>query len=268
VTLTETPDQIVAIGDVHGTADLLETMLVGLDRIVPTWPIYFLGDIVDRGPDSRRAMDLVVSALDARPGSKLLLGNHDDWLLRFLEDRLTLDETLHWLAQGGGETLQSYGVEPGADISASRHHVLETRPAHLSLLAHASLLETAGGFAFVHAGVDPARPMDRQDRHDCLWIREPFLEHVGHLDHVVVHGHSPLKDGYPVVTENRISIDTAAVLNGALTAILIDLPDESLRFLRTGQTQDVGEVTPHRLDRGLGTVLDRWRLSEAPAKPL
>jgi serine/threonine protein phosphatase 1 len=266
--LTETPDQIVAIGDVHGAADLLEAMLAGLDRIAPAWPIYFLGDIVDRGANSRRAMDLVVSALGARPGSKLLLGNHDDWLLRFLQERLSLDETLHWLAQGGGETLQSYGVEPGADITASRQHVLETRPAHLPLLANASLLETVGGFAFVHAGVDPARPMDRQDRHDCLWIREPFLEHVGHLDHVVVHGHSPLKDGYPVVTENRISIDTAAVLNGSLTAVLIDLADKSLRFLRTVQRQDVAGVTPHRLDRRLGTVLDRWRLGEAPSKPL
>ena len=261
--MSTAPTQIVAIGDVHGAADLLATMLAALDRAAPHWPIYFLGDIVDRGPDSRGAMDLVVAALAARPGSKLLLGNHDDWLLRFMEDRLSAEEALHWLAQGGGETLRSYGVEPGADLAASRQHVLATRPAHLPLLASASLIETSGGFAFAHAGIDPARPVDGQDRHDCLWIREPFLGHVGLLDHVVVHGHSPLKDGYPVVTENRISIDTAAVLNGALTAVLIDLTADTMRFLRTGQHPGVAPVAARRLDRGLGTVLDRLARGEA-----
>lgn len=261
--MSEAPTQIVAIGDVHGAADLLATMLAALDRTAPDWPIYFLGDIVDRGPDSRGAMDLVVAALAARPGSKLLIGNHDDWLLRFLEDRLSPQEALHWLAQGGGETLRSYGVEPGADLAESRHRVLETRPAHLDLLADASVIETTGGFAFVHAGVDPARPFDRQDRHDCLWIRDPFLDHVGRLDHVVVHGHSPLKDGYPVVTENRISIDTAAVLNGALTAVLLDLAADTVRFVRTGQQPGVAPVAARRLDRGLGTVLDGSARGEA-----
>ena len=255
--MSEAPTRIVAVGDVHGAADCLATMLAALDRTAPDWPIYFLGDIVDRGPDSRGAMDLVVATLAARPGSKLLLGNHDDWLLRFLEDRLTAGEALHWLAQGGGETLRSYGVEPGADLAESRRHVLETRPAHLPRLARASLIEASGGFVFVHAGIDPARPIDGQDRHDCLWIREPFLGHVGRLSHVVVHGHSPLKDGYPVVTENRISIDTAAVLNGVLTAVLIDQAAGALRFLRTGHEKHVCQVPARRLDRGLGTVLDR-----------
>ncbi|MBB4001123.1 metallophosphoesterase [Aurantimonas endophytica] len=255
--LTESPSRVIAIGDVHGASDLLETLLGRLDQAAPGWPIYFLGDIVDRGPDSRRAMDLVEATLEARPGSKLLLGNHDDWLLRFLEDRLSLSEALHWLAQGGGETLQSYGVAPGADLDEARLHVLGTRPSHLPLLNSASVLESVDGFAFVHAGIDPLRQLDEQQRHDCLWMREPFLGHVGLLGHVVVHGHTPLKDGRPVVTENRISIDTAAVLTGVLTAALIDVADGSIGFLATGKAGCVTAAQPHRLNRGLGTALDR-----------
>lgn len=256
--LNETPSRVVAIGDVHGAADLLAALLAGLDDTSPGWPVYFLGDIVDRGPDSQRAMDLVAATLAARPGSKLLLGNHDDWLLRFLQDRLSVEEALHWLAQGGGDTLRSYGVPPGSDLWQSREHVLRHRPNHLALLADASLLERVDGFAFVHAGVDPARRLDDQTRHDCLWMREPFLGHVGHLDHVVVHGHMPLKDGRPVVTENRISIDTAAVLGGALTAVRVDASEHTVDFLQVQPRGRVRAVEPRRLDRGLGTVLDRF----------
>lgn len=265
--LTEPPSQVAAIGDVHGAADLLETLLAGLDRAAPGCPIYFLGDIVDRGPDSRRAMDLVGATLEARPGSKLLLGNHDDWLLRFLEDQLSVDEALHWLAQGGGETLVSYGVAPGADLAAARQHVLASRPSHLALLNSASVVESIDGFAFVHAGIDPLRPLNEQRRHDCLWMREPFLGHVGRLDHVVVHGHTPLKDGIPVATENRISIDTAAVLTGALTAMLIDTADGTIDFLQTRNDGNVSAVEPRRLNRGLGTAVDRRRSSAESSVP-
>ncbi|NDV86896.1 hypothetical protein GTW51_09285 [Aurantimonas aggregata] len=264
---TETPSRLIAIGDVHGAADELAMLLGGLDKVAPDWPVYFLGDIVDRGPDSRRAMDLVEETFAARPGSKLLLGNHDDWLLRFLNDRLSPEEALHWFAQGGAETLSSYGVTPGAGLTEARQHVLADRPSHLGLLNAASLLESIGGFAFVHAGIDPLRPLGEQTRHDCLWMREPFLGHVGRLDHVVVHGHTPLKDGIPVATENRISIDTAAVLNGALTAILIDTADGTIDFLQTRNDGSVSAVEPRRLNRGLGTAVDRRRSPARSSNP-
>lgn len=254
-------DRIAAIGDVHGEADLLGTMLNGLREIErlsgQLFVVYFLGDIVDRGLDSCRALDLVFETIAERPGSRLLLGNHDDWLRRFLVADLTDGERRDWLAQGGAETLRSYGLRGRTGPAEAREAILAAHPRHLQLLNDASILETAGPFAFVHAGVDPTRPLDRQERQDCMWIREPFQRYVGHLEKIVVHGHQPLKGGLPVVTENRISMDTGAVLTGRLSAVLIQPETGSMEFYQARPGGVFLQIVPETLDRGLGTALDR-----------
>ena len=75
---------------------------------------------------------------------------------------------------------------------------------------------------FVHAGIDPARPLDRQNRHDLLWMREPFLSDPRDYGRFIVHGHTPIKGGQPDLRVNRVNIDTAAVLGGPLTAAVFD----------------------------------------------
>lgn len=254
------PSVIAAIGDVHGTAGLLSTLLQGLETVAASrkaiMEIVFLGDIVDRGPDSRGALDLVGDAIKAHPNSRLLLGNHDWWLLQFLKDELDGDAIDNWLDQGGAATLASYGATADRDLDAIRHRILRDRPEHWELLSRAATIAVEGSFVFVHAGIDPRRPIGRQQAHDCLWIRAPFLNYVGRLSHVVVHGHQPQKGGRPVVTENRISMDTGAVFTGRLSAVVIDRDSDGLAFFAATASGGFAAVEPVRLDRGLGTILD------------
>ncbi|MCB8836946.1 metallophosphoesterase [Aurantimonas sp. VKM B-3413] len=251
------PTKIAAIGDVHGEADLLRSLLDGLAALDPAMPIYFLGDIVDRGAESAQAFDIVAETLSRLPGSRLVLGNHDEWLLRFLSDDLEVDELFSWLGQGGAETLRSYGCDPDSTPATARAHIEATRPGHHKILADAPVLLVAGHFAFVHAGIDPQRAIGEQDRHDCVWIRAPFMNHVGQLSHVIVHGHTPQKKGLPVVTENRVSMDTGAVFTGSLSAVVVDLATDDLAFYRSKKHVPFEPIEPIRHDRGLGTVLDR-----------
>ncbi|NDW07286.1 metallophosphoesterase [Jiella pacifica] len=260
--MSNEPSEIVAIGDVHGESGLFRRFLDGVDRLAAqrgTRPaIYILGDLVDRGEDSRGALNIADEVLSQWPGSKLLLGNHDEWLLRFLKNELSLEEIFHWLDQGGAETLASYGftiAETRPD--EIRRTINERWPGHIKLLAEASFIEFAGTFAFVHAGVDPARTLTKQRPQDCVWIRAPFMNHVGRLGHLVLHGHTPQKAGLPTVTENRLSLDTGAVFTGRLTGAWVDTRTGMIECWQAVHGHDLARVEAQRLDRGLGTALDR-----------
>jgi serine/threonine protein phosphatase 1 len=251
---------VYAIGDVHGRADLLARLLDTIDADAahvgcePT--VRFLGDIVDRGPDSRGALDQVAETLRRWPTSRLLLGNHDDALLSFLEGETCDGEWFDvWQNQGGRETLVSYDVDP--DEPETAQNIMRKRyPEHRALLKNASLIEIDETFAFVHAGVDPDRPIDRQIRRDCLHIRARFMNHVGRLDRIVVHGHTPQKPPRALATENRISLDTGAYFSGVLTALVIDEGEKMIRTIATTKKGGIVHGVPEGRDRGLGTALD------------
>lgn len=260
--MSNEPREIVAVCDVHGESELFQRFLDGVDELARQRgaqpAIYILGDLVDRGEDSCGAMEITAKVLANRPGSKLLLGNHDEWLLRFLKDDLTLEEIFHWLDQGGAETLASYGFRLSETTPAEIRRAINQRwPNHLKLLDEASAIEFAGAFAFVHAGIDPARPLDSQDPHDCVWIRAPFMNHVGRLSHLVLHGHTPQKSGLPTVTENRLSLDTGAVFTGRLTGAWVDTDTGAITCWQVAHGHDLYPVEPNRLDRGFGTAMGR-----------
>jgi serine/threonine protein phosphatase 1 len=132
----------------------------------------------------------------------------------------------HWMANGGRQTLNSWGVPPSAPPARWWDAI---PPAHLGFLRGLSLLHRAGGYVFVHAGLRPGVPLESQSRQDLLWIREPFLSWDGALPLVVVHGHTP--EAAPVVRANRIGIDTGAVLGGKLTCAVLE--DDTLAFMET-----------------------------------
>lgn len=251
---------LFALGDVHGESRLLASLLAYIDRNAGNEPegpaVYFLGDIVDRGPDSRGALDLVCATLRRWPLSRLLLGNHDQWFLDFLRDPEAA--TAMWLDQGGRETIQSYDL-PTHRLPDAAARIRRDHPVHVAALENASLIETVSAFAFVHAGIDPSRSLFQQSEHDCLWIRAPFLEHVGHLSHIVVHGHTPQPLARPVVTENRVSVDTGACFSGVLSAFALDVESGEAGFLAARRDGSVERVEPTWLDRGLGTALPRRR---------
>lgn len=244
---------IYAIGDVHGHAGLLERLLEFVDghaaRQGQQPKVIFLGDIVDRGPENRRAMELVYEALEAWPQSRLILGNHDSWLLEFFEQGVP-DPA--WLLNGGDVTLESYGLS-ASEPAMVRERVAGTYAHHHAMLRNASIQETVGGYTFVHAGVNPKRPILEQQPEDCIWIRGPFLNHQGPLSHVVVHGHTPMIDPpCPVVTENRISMDTGAFATGVLSLMVLDPSTGSAAFHATDEDGRVRPIEPIRMDRGYG----------------
>ena len=230
---------LYAVGDIHGRLDLLEAIL---DRIevdtrasghVARRTLVFLGDYVDRGPDSRGVVDRAISGLPQGFDTHFLKGNHEAILLNFLDDAWSLD---NWLLNGGGATMLSYGVDTerlarlGVPPETWRKAFAEALPeAHLRFFKSLKISVSFGDYLFVHAGVRPGVPLGAQSEADLIWIRAPFLDHAGPFDKIVVHGHTPQKD--PVTRPNRIGIDTGAVFTGRLTALR--LQDGSREFLQT-----------------------------------
>ncbi|ODA68243.1 Serine/threonine-protein phosphatase 1 [Methyloligella halotolerans] len=217
-------NRIYAIGDVHGCLDLLDPLLETIAEDIAAHPnqraeLIFLGDLIDRGPDSKAVIDRVISSSLPAPAS-FLMGNHEEMLLKFLEKPA---EGLQWAMNGGEETLRSYGIAP-EDLprhpEAARDRLLKAMPAaHLDFYRDLQLFAARGDYFFCHAGVRPGVPLDRQDRFDLLWIREPFLGTDEDFGKVVVHGHTPVRAVADL--PNRIGIDTGGFIWGRLSAVVL-----------------------------------------------
>ena len=211
-----------AIGDVHGCLDQFRRLveLCEQDAGAQKVKFVFLGDYIDRGLDSRGVIDSLIELQKWSPDEIIcLLGNHEAMLLAAIDDEANEP---HWLRNGGNETLYSYRTPSPADIPRK----------HIEWLRSLPKFHDDGKRFFVHAGVHPARPLDQQDEHDLLWIREPFLSSTKHLGRFVVHGHTPIKSGVPDQRPNRLNIDTGAVYGRALTAaVFTDETATPQRFL-------------------------------------
>ena len=199
---------IYAIGDIHGSLRKLRTLVARCQQHARAEAaiFVFLGDYIDRGSESAGVVRYLM-ALQSRLRERVitLKGNHEDFALGVIDAGTQAE---HWLSQGGTATLRSYGV---ADAGALPHdHVVWLRSLPLSY--------DDGRRFFVHAGVNPARPLDAQDADDMLWIREPFLSDRRDYGRLIVHGHTPLAGGAPDLQGNRLNLDTGAVFGGPLTA--------------------------------------------------
>jgi serine/threonine protein phosphatase 1 len=245
----------IAIADIHGRSDLLEALHMHIAGIASEYEvdpeIIYLGDICDRGDNSREAMELVSHAVD-NLGAIVVRGNHDQLFCESIAEGCDI-ALAKWLGNGGQDTLMSY--MPG-DLNDSIEFVARKFGRHLDLVYDAKPSHVSNGVFFTHAGVNPQRPMTDQDEYDLMWIREAFMDHVGVLPQVVVHGHTVVGDR-PVVTENRISLDTGAYASGRLTAVVFDWVKQTARFIQTnGDASSVVEVEPVLFDRGHGSALD------------
>ena len=220
------PDQrIYAIGDVHGCLDLLDRLLaaIGEDdsaREPAATTLIFLGDLVDRGPDSAGVVERVRQLSRGNGEVRLLLGNHEEVFLGALDKD---PKALRLFCRiGGRETAFSYGMSAHAYESASfealAEALVELVPAeHRAFLAGGADMECIGDYVFVHAGVHPGRPLGEQRGGDLRWIRHPFLDHRGSLEKMVVHGHTIADD--IDFRAHRIGVDTGAYLSGKLSAL-------------------------------------------------
>ena len=227
VTATVPDGELVyAIGVIHGRMDLLSALLalIGQDAVRSDHAnktLIFLGDYVDRGPDSRGVIERLSEGLPDGFEAHFLKGNHEQFLLDFLQDPKWLAP---WRGNGGDPTLLSYGVDVGrldrvsAPSEAWRAAFAQALPdRHLKFLQGLGLNCVIGDYVFVHAGLRPGVPLSDQVPADLLWIRNEFLDAQEPFGKVVVHGHTPERK--PVVRENRIGIDTGAVFTGCLTAL-------------------------------------------------
>jgi len=206
----EPPLLVYAVGDIHGSLRKLKDLLAQCEQHADGRPaaFVFLGDYIDRGPDSSGVTATLMELQSRRPERVIALkGNHEAFALGVLDGEVQADI---WLREGGTATLRSYGVsEPGA---LPREHVTWWRSLPLRY--------DDGSRFFVHAGVDPATPLDAQRDDDLLWIREPFLSDPRDYGRLVVHGHTPQPNGLPDLRANRLNVDTGAVFGGPLTAAI------------------------------------------------
>ncbi|MBP2448769.1 metallophosphoesterase [Rhizobium leguminosarum] len=214
---------ICAIGDVHGCADLLKEMHAGIARefdLISPGAAYcvHLGDLIDRGPESLRALRLAMQGI---PGATncTLIGNHEHRLLQLLRtpDAKMMDR---WLTHGGTEFFEELGVDP-RDRWEDR--VSEPLGSHIIEWLHSLPLKLQlGKLLFVHAGIDVEVPIDHQTAETLAWIREPWLSSTGPYENglAVIHGHSPIAD-VVLSHQHRINLDTGACETGVLSALLI-----------------------------------------------
>jgi serine/threonine protein phosphatase 1 len=223
--------RVYAIGDVHGRFDLLTDLLRQIEadtaaRGDAATQVVMLGDLIDRGPQSRQVIELFVDHRPAFAHFHFLMGNHEEMLLRLAEDPDApgMDKFLRF---GGRELLESYDVPQHMldlpDLYAHRDLIGHIPGAHLRFLSAAQQAVRFGDYLFVHAGIRPGIPIDEQSASDLRWIRAEFLDSDADHGVVVVHGHTVTAT--PDVRPNRIGIDTGAYASGMLTALCLDGTD-------------------------------------------
>ncbi|WP_019956585.1 metallophosphoesterase [Yoonia vestfoldensis] len=210
----------VAIGDVHGRADLLAPLL---DRAASDGlPVVLVGDYIDHGPDSAAVLRLLQDCT-ARIALTCLRGNHEDLLLRFLRRPRKTGRT--WLRYGGRATLKSYGIDNlpddfvPADLARARDALEAALGGTVTWMKSMPYWWHSGNVAVLHAGADPALPLADQVPKAMAWGHPDFGQ-VTRRDGIwCVHGHSIVPQ--LTIRNGVVSIDTGAWKTGNLTAVII-----------------------------------------------
>jgi serine/threonine protein phosphatase 1 len=202
-----------AVGDIHGCLGKLRRLVAACEAHAQGRPAryVFLGDYVDRGPDSRGVIEFLMRRQQAQPGAVICLrGNHEQLAIDAHDDERAMPL---WLHNSGATTQQNY-PETGGRIA----------DAHLAWLRALPFCHDDGLRFFVHAGIDLTVPLDRQSEQVMLWMREPFLTGCDKVDcgRFIVHGHTPMRSGEPDLRLRRLNLDTGAVIGGPLTAAAFD----------------------------------------------
>ncbi len=223
--------RVYAIGDIHGYLDKLQKAhaLIEADMAMQgdtSAPTVHLGDLTDRGPDSKGVIQLLIDGIKAGKPWLTVKGNHDRMFAGHINDPTyhdpCLTTELEWLHPrlGGEETLASYGVQGSHPIAKIR---AEIPKAHLQFLESMPLMHRFGDLAFVHAGINPKFPLNQQSEDDLLWIRKAFHDHLDPFEALIVHGHTPVDQATHY--GNRINLDTGAGYGKALTCAVFEGTD-------------------------------------------
>lgn len=240
----------IAVGDIHGMSRPLRALLEELKTLyaADNTRFIFLGDLIDRGYGSRRVLEDLCEFFEANPSSVLILGNHDEYLLSCLQGEMDESQARKWLWNGGEETLDSYGFDEVVALDEIRRDINVVSPKHLVLLQSAVSMFETEHHCFVHAGVDPAKPLAHQDGKTLRWIREGFLDYDMPFEKIIVHGHTITGSGFPEVFYNRVALDSGSYQTGRISAAIF-ADDVLIGFICA--TELDGEVTCQSFDASM-----------------
>ncbi len=193
---------IWAIGDIHGCLRELENLIELID---PTEndKLIFIGDYIDRGPDSKGVVDYLIE-LSKKTNCIFLRGNHEAMLLDTVYNNANIDL---WIYNGAHSTWRSYGSLEELKLNSE----------HLKFYNETKYYHIEGNYLFVHGGVRPNIELEKQDSLDIIWIREEFILKNHNLPYIIVFGHTPAED--VMFLDDKIGIDTGCVYGGKLSAV-------------------------------------------------
>ncbi len=212
-------EKIFVIGDIHGQLGMLESLMAKIPWRPDKDALVFLGDYIDRGPDSRSVVDYILSLTGNYSRISCVLGNHEGMLL----DYLAGDNKDLYLANGGGPTLKAYKRDRGLLSPRLLHEISNDHMVFYNALKPYLEIED---YYLVHAGFRPGVAMALQTKADMMWIREPFISSTFDFGKKIVFGHTPFLE--PLVMKNKIGIDTGAAYGKRLCCL--ELPAEKFYF--------------------------------------
>ena len=193
------------IGDIHGCLGMLKCLIEKIDWHPDRDGLIFLGDYIDRGEDSKGVIDLLIDLQNRSSNVHLLMGNHEDLFLKYLEG----EDEVSFLLNGGDSTLKSYSINGTIRIPID----------HVSFLKSLKIMSEIDDYYIVHAGFKPGVDIREQSQEDCLWIRDPFIFSDYDFGKKIIFGHTPFYS--PLLMDNKIGLDTGAVYGNMLTCLEI-----------------------------------------------
>jgi serine/threonine protein phosphatase 1 len=211
--------KIFAIGDVHGCLRHLREMISLIDADPREDTLVFIGDYIDRGPDSKGVVDFILDLQASHDHVVCLLGNHERMFLNY--HVFNADRDL-FLSNGGQSTIDSYGT-----VTRARGEIADVPDRHMEFYRSLLPIWESEGHIFVHAGLRPRVPLEKQDPEDLIWIRHEFFQSTYRFEKTVVFGHTPFAE--PYVMNGKIGIDTGAVYGGKLTCL--EIPAMKFHFV-------------------------------------
>ncbi len=203
-------NKIFAVGDIHGCLHKLERLIRDIKADPARDTLVFIGDYIDRAAGGKDVVDFVLSLKRTYQNVICLCGNHESMLMHYLEGA---DEDIY-LANGGQMTLKAYGI---SRLDGPRTRKAKIPANHLRFFESLLPYYETDQYIFVHAGLIPGVPLAEQDINDLNWVRQEFIDSDYDFGKRVIFGHTHFKE--PLITANKIGIDTGAVYGGRLTCV-------------------------------------------------
>lgn len=211
-------ERIFVFGDIHGCPDepdVLLRHLVEKEGLTQKDLVVFLGDYIDRGPDSKAVIDVILDFKKRFPRTRCLKGNHEDMMLDFLGFGGNLGQA--FLYNGGLETIQSYGISV---FAPSTEMVEALPPEHFKFYCELESILQLENCICVHAGLNPLRDLEKQQDDEAFWIRDEFLNNIHSFNKMVLFGHTPHQELFEHVPY-KLGIDTGLVFGNKLSCVEI-----------------------------------------------